>query len=276
MDTNTVFYLLWNLHIILESLPISSSGHLQLINNLIPRITKKPPLIISTTLDYIMHIPTLLVIAIFLTIKAYLAVQFIPNFSSLITSNFIYLCGSMLIANSMTFACFLFFKLTKKPQWPLWVGFLLTGCSLLSLLVAPTGTKIFPTYIDAALIGFAQCFSLLPAISRLALTFVTGIWVGLTPTSSFLFSLSIEFFLILGAELLAFYSYVRKKQYIPRLRLWSFSSLIIACVIAYVLLDLMLFVANTDTLRYFGFYLIALAICLIVTSVVKKFGMHRY
>ncbi len=264
MDVSTTFYFLWNLHIILESLPISSSGHIELINNWIARRSKREPIAISSRTNYLTHVPTLIVVGIFLTMhNAWTTATEGETTVEWLISNMALVAIPMLIANTITFGCSLLLKLTKKPLWPLYVGFFITAGSLFSLFHAPQGTHLFISYSDAALIGIAQGFALLPGVSRLALTFVTGVWLGLIPAASFYFSLIIEFFLILGAVIKAlFESSQLKEEYLSHLNWRSLVSLIFSSAIAYATLELVFYMAQNNTLAYFGFYLLALAIYL--------------
>ncbi len=264
MDVSTTFYFLWNLHIILESLPISSSGHIELINNWIALRAKREPIAISSRTSYLMHIPTLIVVGIFLAMhNAWTVATEGETTVEWLISNMALVAIPMLIANTITFGCYLLLKLTKKPVWPLYVGFFITAGSLFSLFHAPQGAEAFLSYVGAAVIGIAQGFALLPGVSRLALTFVTGVWLGLIPASSFYFSLIIEFFLILGAVIKALSeSSQLKEEYLSHLNWRSLVSLAFSSAIAYATLELVFYTAQNNTFAYFGFYLLVLAIYL--------------
>ncbi len=252
MNNTTLFYILWNLHILLESLPISSSSHLEIINNLIARAKKQSSLTISKTTSYLMHIPTLFVVGTFLSMRGY---QFILN-------NLMSLGTAMLFANSITFACSLGIKKIKiKGSLPL--GLCITSLALLSLPAAPKGLISVPSLFDAIFIGLAQGISLLPGISRLAVTYAAGIWLALTPETSFLFSLFIEFFLVAGAIVLALYEqWQEKKEVFPHIHVGSVMFIVLSSCVAYFLLELVFSLALRGQIAYVGFYTLALALLL--------------
>ena len=110
----------------------------------------------------------------------------------------------IIVANAATGICYMALRSVKKPVWPLCIGFFITACSLLSLYW-PLPEKILFLGYNAAFIGLAQGISLLPGVSRLAVTYVTGAWIGLRPVRSLYFSLALELCLILAALGKTFY-----------------------------------------------------------------------
>ena len=68
MNKSKTSNLLWNLQVILESLPISSSSHIEFINNWLAQRSNTEPVTLSTAAKHLMHIPSLIVIGIFLAL----------------------------------------------------------------------------------------------------------------------------------------------------------------------------------------------------------------
>ena len=179
---NTLLFILWNLHIILESLPISSSSHLQLLTLYLANRHKTLSPKISSTTEYLMHIPTALV----------LGMTLFYHKSAFQTQSFFGLAVAACIADGVTGCTYLLMKKFGKPRLPFTFGFFISSCALLSLYFAPYGTSQHISISQAFLIGLAQATTLLPGIWRLAITVVMPIWLGIDPLIAVLFSLAIE------------------------------------------------------------------------------------
>jgi undecaprenyl-diphosphatase len=84
-----------------------------------------------------------------------------------------------------------------------WLGvqFVVTGLILWSTR-RPRGERDIPSPGAAAGIGFAQAFAILPAVSRSGATIAAALWSGLTPTAAAEFSFLLAVPVIAGAALL--------------------------------------------------------------------------
>ncbi len=84
-----------------------------------------------------------------------------------------------------------------------WLGiqFLITGAILWSTR-GPTGDRTEPSTGAATVIGFAQAFAILPAISRSGATVAAALRAGLTPAAAAEFSFLMSIPVIAGAGLL--------------------------------------------------------------------------
>jgi undecaprenyl-diphosphatase len=85
----------------------------------------------------------------------------------------------------------------------MWLGvqFLITGAILWSTR-GPLGDRTVPSTSAATAIGFAQAFAILPAISRSGATVAAALWAGLTPAAAAEFSFLLSIPVIAGAGLL--------------------------------------------------------------------------
>jgi undecaprenyl-diphosphatase len=85
----------------------------------------------------------------------------------------------------------------------LWVGvqFIVTGF-ILWWTRTPRGDGDLPSVAGATGIGFAQAFSILPAISRSGATIAVGMWLGLAPAAAAEFSFLMSVLAIAGAAVL--------------------------------------------------------------------------
>lgn len=86
----------------------------------------------------------------------------------------------------------------------MWLGiqFLITGAILWSTRGPSLGTETVPSTGAATAIGFAQAFAILPAISRSGATIAAALRAGLTPAAAGEFSFLMSIPVIAGAGLL--------------------------------------------------------------------------
>ncbi len=246
-------FLLLNFSIILESLPISSSGHLGLITQFLG--SKEH---ISSSTEHLMHIPNALIILALLIRYGF---QYVHSFSA-----FISLGLAIALANFITSIGYLTIK-KRVAQLPLYSGFLISACALLSLYWAPTGSLTTINISHAMLIGCAQTLALLPGVSRMALSTVTGIWLGIAPEVSFLFSLACELVLIGGAVVIALYNTHKES-----LRLTQKQMLLIALstLFSYGALELSRYGFMSNSIALLGWYLIGISLYAILRKVTAQ------
>jgi undecaprenyl pyrophosphate phosphatase UppP len=109
-------------------------------------------------------------------------------------------------------------------------------------------------------IGLAQILSLAPGVSRMALTTVTGIGLGITPLVSFLYSLTCELALIFVAAIVT----LRKKNASPYLYFSpsQTSILVMSCLFSLFALELSRVSFEHGYASLLGGYLILLAVSL--------------
>jgi undecaprenyl-diphosphatase len=189
----TMFYLyLWiAAQIIIEMLPISSSGHLQLLQLWlkkhagfdIHKIFAYPSDL--KTVYYFLHAPTLLLISFY----------FFSDWLHLFFNN-----GSFnwktafcfILADSITAALFIIWK-KYEPRFPLGLGFCITAAALFATAWCAGMRSIeFLSLSDALILGFAQGMALLPGISRLAFTCSIGCALGFSLYDAFFISWTLQ------------------------------------------------------------------------------------
>jgi len=223
--------------IIIESLPISSSGHLQLFG-----------FTLSRAAEYLLHGPTV----------AMFVVYFFDRWSPMVLHAWRLrgTIGRMLLygfcAELVTVPVYALFSCVGGFV-PLWIGFLITALTLWSLRYASLQARPV-TAARAALIGCVQGMAAVPGVSRLATTYTAGVWLGLHPRIAFLFSCMIQWPLMLagfcyglwsaGAESLGFIT--------PGLLAITLA----ATVVAYYLLWVVQRMATTGSWYYFSYYLL--------------------
>lgn len=228
------------MQIFLESLPISSSGHLDLLGLSVP-----------WSVDFFAHGPTVLM----------LLVYFIPQLRAFLFSPLCRarMCGRLLLmlflAECFTpFFYLLFYFTLSKP--PLWFGFLCTMLLLLSLKFVRGASSDAISFKQAMAVGFVQGLALLPGVSRLASTYVVGRWMGLSATTSFRLSCALQIPLFAGGALLGTYELWSKNQLAPFLTPSCFVAMIFASIGAFFLLKLVEKSMQQERFWIFGLYMI--------------------
>jgi undecaprenyl-diphosphatase len=247
----SIFYLLWGIHTLLESLPISSSGHMRLILNYLNRYTKGPTkIVISEYLDYSMHTSTLLILAIFLSVHWKILFNGVCSPSTLVS-----FLWYIFVANTITIACYLIYRLVDISRFPLMLGLSITAVELLSLYFVPQSVSSCITAKHAFVIGLAQGCALLPGISRLGTTYVVGCWLGLNSPLALLFSCAIQLPLVLAAVAKGLFLLLTRSP-VNHLHYAGLFFVLLASVGAYGLLALLLSTSNNQLWVCFGIYMI--------------------
>ncbi len=186
------FYVWTILQIILESFPISSSGHLLLFEHICPVGTPAGESIlfyepIQSYIAYILHIPTAMLLCVYFFKQWSLPFRHINRCFPLILKISVYTA----VADIITISCY-----AVKDQYgifrvPLAVGFAITGCSLYSLRwCAHEGSSW--TMQKAIILGFVQAIAFVPGISRFGLTYVAARWMGIAPRRAFQITMLIQ------------------------------------------------------------------------------------
>ncbi len=280
------FNLLSAVQIVLESLPVSSSGNVVLLMDFLPywfSINTLP--VLSEQFLFFLHGPTVLVVGIFFFRKwfGYLIklIKRDKTIFSLVTfgiiTNVVTVFFYAINSHSALFGTF---------QVPLWVGFLITTLLLFSTVFIQ-GSKnsklcfnsssrdeqskgvgsrsinknqIKPLSHGIAL-GLAQSAALfVPGISRFASTFVVGRWVGWSPLVALEYSFLIEFPLIC-AGFLKGVSWIIKTPETHQLFSCSFLiTIALSTILAYAALVFVARCAQNNKIWLFGFYTGLLAV----------------
>lgn len=241
MNAENLKKVVWFFHTILESLPISSSGHL----NLFIKILKKFSFLnknfeISEKESHLMHIFPATAITIFL-----IYIFFINGYIKEI--NLKIFISSVIISDLITGITYLIIQKYKINCDIQTLGFAITLLTLFSLFFVKY--KNHELNINKAIfIGIAQSLSLFPGISRLAITFVSGCWLELSPKASIIYAISIELPLLILAILKTFI--------ISPIRISNIILNLTGSLIALICLFGVYFLCINQTIKYFAFYML--------------------
>lgn len=136
------------------------------------------------------------------------------------------------------------------------LGFFITSLLLFAGSLAPKRTRKKFGFLAAFLIGFAQVFSLFRGISRSGTTIVSGLFLGLTEKDAIRFSYLLSIPLIIGANVLTIGT-----QRLPPSLLWaSLVSFGISLGVMHVSFKYVL--SDRKNLRWIALYVLILAIVL--------------
>jgi len=235
--------------IIGESLPISSSGHLVLLQVLWPQ--KLPQL--TQSFDFFLHMPTALLIPLFFRTQLWSVFAHVQRTWHIVVKVAALTC----VADVITVLCVVPYRYGGVHPFtvPLSFGFVCTAVILLSLKWAPQGTYRSWQLPLALLLGIVQAIALVPGISRFALTFATARWAGLKNERAVQVSLLIQWPLIFCAGLLGTYQVVCTSSS-ELLSLPFVCSILIASLFAFMCLSCVVTMIRNNRMWLWGWYMI--------------------
>jgi undecaprenyl-diphosphatase len=184
-----------------EFLPISSDGHLALVEMLF-RIDEG-----SLTFNVMLHAGTLLATALMMREKVSRLVvdgaRSLPRPSTLPDSPGGRDALVVLLASIPTAVIGLLLRdaverWTESP-WVVGLGFLATSACVISTLWVRPGVREVPSYVGSVLVGIAQGLAVLPGFSRSGATITSALWLGVRPERAFELSFLMSLPAVFGA-----------------------------------------------------------------------------
>lgn len=257
------FYVLILIQIVVESFPISSSGHEALWQMFLTARglwdesayavfcgSSLPFDTLKRAFDYALHGPTLVVIALFFFNRWWPLLRHYTRFWRQI----LLLIGVGACADILTAGWYLVWGRYGTAWFPLGLGFCITACILYSLRSCPKGNRTQVSLAMALIIGFVQGVALLPGISRMGITYGVGRWLGLAPRTALEFSLFIQYPLIAAGFLLGVWTL----GFAGMQAFFTVKTLAVLCagsVAAYYALRLTMRLAINNNLWRFAYYM---------------------
>ena len=248
---------LWvSMQLILEMFPISSSGHVLLLEQLVYRCRRDTlwlPVtsqLRSTTLLDIIHFPSLVVLGLYFFNRWFIFVRYIRRCWAMLVKLLIL----VFVTDVMTFLWYLLIRKYHFLTIPLWLGFGITALLLWSLSWCPESNKTWRIW-DAVLLGCVQGLALLPGISRYASTFVVARWLGISERHATEISFLIEAPLVGAAFLFALVFEGKIIIWSQLLSLPSLLVILMSSIAAWYVLTLSLYLSRTRQLYYVGWYI---------------------
>lgn len=242
-----------------EFLPVSSSGHLFLMEKILKGSQSSLPFILF------LHLATFLAVltVFFKDIKSFvLGINDRDNFQLFL---------KLLLSLAPLVFVGLFFKNFVQESFEkntVAFGFLSTGLLLASLFFIRSRKNLSlkeMSFLQAFLIGLSQSLAVLPGFSRSAWTIAVGLYCGLSPRSAVYFSFLISLPAILGSGFLGLLPFLLESSsnsvsFDFSTVLSLFLPFLVAFVSGWLCLILILKMAKNQKLAWFSFYLIPLSV----------------
>lgn len=255
------FFYIWSfLQIVLESLPVSSSGNVFLWLHLLKNYLNFnfSSVIATLDFDFLLHGPTILVVALYFSrdwmVYSRGVFRGVLRFPSLLLY-----CGW---ADFLTAVWYVIFKAIGKGWFPLSVGFFVTSIALFSLLWLPKKEKRKDETLSlyhATLLGMMQGLALLPGLSRFGMTYVAARHARYSSETAFRYSFLLQMPLIAAAFLKGCYSFYFF-QYKDQLLHPLFGlTILISTILSYFALVWVGTLVRRNQVYLFGWYVIGLA-----------------
>ncbi len=189
--------------LIIESLPISSSTHIKLLENFLIRLPED--------FDHFLHGPTIIVLVLFFyrewknRMWWFLPTRLIFRHSKMLHSIALKIFSFAFVSNLITGIIYFLFKYFHNSyldnKFVLIGGLTITCLLLFSLLFFKNSSYEVLTINKIIVLGFVQGLALIPGISRFASTYVIARFLKLSPRRAFQTSFLIEFPLCIAAFL---------------------------------------------------------------------------
>lgn len=241
--------------VIIEMLPISSSGHLALVEAWFKRAfswdVKEYFTVQNLALSdvyYFLHIPTLCVMLFFFMRYCFALVMPPALFARLLVA--------LVLANIITVSCYYLFK-KYSISWPVICGLSITSLVLLfTYNCNPISDNVQWNYGVFIVLGLAQGIALLPGISRLAFTCSVGCCLGLSLFNSFILSWLIMVPLMMGAISKALFTLYQNGTLAQLLNWRICLAMLVSGVISWHVLSWVILLILTQKWWLLGWYMI--------------------
>ena len=258
-----------------EFLPVSSSGHLVLVQTLFGASTESNYMLFNVLL----HFGTLLsvIVAFWKDIK-----ELFVEFFGWIRDGFKinghpyrrFIVMLLLTIVPMFAVLPIKSKLEEAFSSPLLVGLLLlvTAAILFLSEKAPKKhkTEENATWLDALIVGIGQCFAVLPGLSRSGTTMCTGLFRGFSREFSVRFAFIMSLPVILGANILELVDVIRDPSTMGEVSLACYIvGILVAMVSGLAAIRMVRFVSKRGNFRPFVVYCTLIGTITIVVSLIR-------
>jgi len=244
------------LQIVLEMLPVSSSGHVILFFTLFYGVDKAQQLLIAQdSFNFLLHGVAVVMIGLYF-FKQWFA--YLINICKGDSKAF-FLAFFCIIADAITALFYGFFTYCPTHFFPLWLGFLITGLLLLISGLVTSENKRELSIRSAIVLGSTQGVALLPGISRFGSTFVVGRLLGFSSMQAFEYSFLIAWPLMLAATVKGLSDLNFKEEVVQLLSVEIVLSMVIATVISWYCLQQVAKLIANKQIHYLAWWLFLVA-----------------
>jgi len=257
-----------------EFLPISSSGHLVLFQNLLGVDISTPQSQSMIVTFYVaLHVGTLFAVIFFFRQKIMEIIR--RPFSKLPVQIVVATIPAVII--NFLFGDFI--ESTYLSTVLLGPGFLFTGAALLISQKLSDGNKGLEELktSDSLVIGLAQGVALLPAVSRSGMTITSSLILGLQRSFAADFSFLMSIPPILGGALLDAIDIIKEPTvYLESISLVNIlAGMVAAGITGFFAIKLMMNVIKKMKLKYFAYYVITLGTLIIIGQLFFRETIQR-
>jgi len=257
-----------------EFLPISSSGHLVLFQNLLGVDISTPQSQSMIVTFYVaLHVGTLFAVIFFFRQKIMEIIR--RPFSKLPVQIVVATIPAVII--NFLFGDFI--ESTYLSTVLLGPGFLFTGAALLISQKLSDGNKGLEELktSDSLVIGLAQGVALLPAVSRSGMTITSSLILGLQRSFAADFSFLMSIPPILGGALLDAIDIIKEPTvYLESISLVNIlAGMVAAGITGFFAIKLMMNVIKKMKLKYFAYYVITLGTLIIIGQLFIRETIQR-
>jgi undecaprenyl-diphosphatase len=245
---------------IAEFLPISSSGHLVVLERVFG-ITGP-----VMTFDIVVHLGSLV---------AVLAV-FRKDILNILKNPFSKMTGLLIVGTIPAVLAALLFKDAVESVFrtgvPLALAFLFTAVLLILADRVKEGTKADGgiTYLDALVVGCMQAVGIPPGISRSGATITGALYRGLTRESAARFSFLLSIIAIAGAGVLEGVDIIKEPSIISVGALPMIFGFVSSALVGYLAIQWLLRLIKSCKLKYFAYYVAGLAVLILTDTFVTR------
>lgn len=247
-------YLLVAAQIIIEMLPISSSGHLMLLDLFLKKYALNGSRQFFDTkvvqaFYYFLHGPTLLIIIGYFSHRW---LQLLIGPQGVSWQLLVY----VIVADMVTALLYWLLK-RYSLDLSLGIGFIITAIALLSTAWCSESRSLLTCSLaDALILGAAQGIALLPGISRLAFTSSIGCLLGFCLYDAFFISWTLQAPLMAAAFLKSVKDLYQLRAFGQILNLPTALVMLTSSGLSIFIMGIVLHMAQSNTLYYFGWYMI--------------------
>lgn len=231
--------------LILENLPISSSGHLAFFSSFFPVLGGE----LSSLLNHFAHVFVVITQGFFL-------IPFLRGpLQTVSKKEFLTLFIHLFVMNIMTVLSY-FLKTFFSYSFPLFLGFFLTAFFLLSIDKMKEGEKnIFSlSWGDVLFLGLIQSIALLPGVSRFGAVLFASFYCGLFYYDSFVLAIMSNIFIGLESFCFLLYHIIVSKSFLFSIGEEEALLLIVSLFFSMGVLLFVYFLFRKKLLSFLGFY----------------------
>lgn len=254
MSLENASYIFFAAQILLESLPVSSSGHVLLLKYI---LDVQPELYIDTVFEYFSYVGTFIVWLVFFY-KDWLAIlkRSFSSFYNFINVFFYFLIIGIMMA-------FWLFICNFKINIPIYYLMALTALVLYLSTIIKIKNEINEVSFslkNALVLGFAQGFAILPGVSRFGLTYSVAKFLGFSNRVAILTSIMIFMpvvaLLAIGS---VFKLTIEECSYLV-LNFKFITFFVVSCILSYLIFYLTQYLLLKNKAWIFSIYLLIVAV----------------